>query len=69
MKDYVELIKSLVRPFIIFWGFIIYGVCIMTGREIPTLLAGLITAIVVEYFSERAIIRLKENGTKRDSAG
>jgi hypothetical protein len=60
MKDYSALIKSLVRPFIIVWGFTIYGVCIFIHVEVPSLLAGLITAVIIEYFGERAIKRLKE---------
>ena len=60
MKDWIELVKSLVRPFIIIWGFIVYGVCIMTEAEVPALLVGLITAVVIEYFGERAIMRFRE---------
>ena len=60
MKDWIELVKAIVRPFIIVWGFIVYGVCIMTGVEVPVLLAGLITAVVIEYFGERAIKRFRE---------
>ena len=62
-EEYSQLIKSMVRPFIIVWGFIVYGVCIMTGVEVPDLLAFLISAVIVEYFGERAILRFKrENG-------
>ena len=61
MKDWSEFIKSIIRPFIIVWGLVIYGICLLTGIEIPPLLAGLITAITVEYFSERAIKRFKGN--------
>ena len=60
MRDWIEFIKSLVRPFIIIWGFMVYGICIMTAIEVPPLLAGLISVVVVEYFGERAILRLKE---------
>lgn len=59
MKNWTEFIKSLVRPFIIIWGFIVYGICIMTGVEVPDLLAFLISAVIVEYFGERAILRFK----------
>jgi len=51
-----------VRPFIIIWGFIVYGICIMSSVEVPDLLAFLLSAIVVEYFGERAIKRFKESG-------
>ena len=60
MKGWIELVKACVRPFIIFWGFLVYGVCIMSGIEVPILLAGLISAVIIEYFGERAIKRLKE---------
>jgi hypothetical protein len=60
MKDRAEFIKSIVRPFIIVWGFIVYGICVMTGVEVPYLLSGLVSAVIVEYFSERAISRFKE---------
>ncbi len=60
MKDWTEFIKSVVRPFIIIWGFMVYGICVMTEIEVPDLLAFLISAVIVEYFGERAIKRLKE---------
>ena len=59
MKDWTEFIKSLIRPFIIIWGFIVYGVCIMTEIEVPALLAGLVSVAIIEYFGERAILRFK----------
>ncbi len=59
MKDWTEFIKSLIRPFIIIWGFIVYGVCIMTEVEVPALLAGLVSVVIIEYFGERAILRFK----------
>jgi hypothetical protein len=60
MQDWIELIKAVIRPFIIVWGFAVYGVCILSGTEAPMLLVGLVTAVIVEYFGERAIKRLKE---------
>ncbi len=51
----------MIRPFIIIWGFIVYGVCVMNGVEVPALLAGLISVVIIEYFGERAILRLKGN--------
>ena len=60
MEDYSQFIKSLIRPFIIIWGFMTYGICIMTEVEIPPLLAGLVSAVIIEYFGERAIKRFKE---------
>ena len=60
MKDWTEFIKSLIRPFIIIWGFMVYGVCVMTEVEVPALLAGLVSVVIIEYFGERAILRFKE---------
>ncbi len=60
MKDWIDLIRSLVRPFIIIWGFIVYGVCVMIGVEIPQLLTYLVAAVIIEYFGERAVKRFKE---------
>ncbi len=60
MRDWTDFIRSIVRPFIIIWGFIVYGICAMTEVEVPDLLAFLISAVIVEYFGERAIKRLKE---------
>lgn len=68
MKEYSQFIKSLVRPFIIIWGFIVYGICIMTGTEVPDLLAFLISAVVIEYFGERAILRFKGEEKERGVA-
>lgn len=48
------------RPFIIVWGFVVYGVCVMKGVEVPFLLSGLVSAVIIEYFGERAIKRMKE---------
>ena len=60
MKDWVEFMRSIVRPFIIIWGFMVYGICVMTEVEVPALLAGLISLVIVEYFGERAIKWFKE---------
>ena len=60
MKDWLEFIRSIVRPFIIIWGFIVYGICVMSGIEVPALLAGLVSAVIIEYFGERAINRFRE---------
>ncbi len=60
MKDYSEFIKSLVRPFIIIWGFVVYGICVMTQVEVPYFLSGLVIAVIVEYFGERAIQRFRQ---------
>ena len=58
--EFHEAIKVLVRPFIIVWGFMVYGILIMMQIEVPVLLAGLVSAVIIEYFGERAIKRFKE---------
>ncbi len=60
MKKWTEFIKSIIRPFIIIWGFTVYGICVLTGVEVPELLAALVAAVIIEYFGERAILRFKE---------
>ena len=59
MAEWTEFMKSAVRPFIIVWGAVVYGICIIKGIHVPDPLAGLVAAIVVEYFGERAVYRLK----------
>ena len=70
MQNWIEIIKSSVRPFIIFWGCIVYGVCIIKGIEIPALLMGLVAAAIIEYFGERALLRLsrKEGSDKGEGS-
>jgi hypothetical protein len=60
MEEWIEFIKAIIRPFIIVWGFIVYGICIMSGVEVPTLLVGLVSAVIIEYSGERAVKRFKE---------
>ncbi len=60
MKDWLDFIKGLVRPFIIIWGFIVYGICVINGVEVPYLLSGLVSAVIIEYCGERVIKRLGE---------
>ena len=70
MEEWIEFIKAIIRPFIIIWGFIVYGVCVITGVEVPALLAGLIAAVIIEYFGERAIFRFRrEFGERRCERG
>ncbi len=65
MKEWIEFIKAIIRPFIIIWGFMVYGICVMTEVEVPALLAGLVSVVIIEYFGERAVKRFKENGRKK----
>jgi len=59
-QELAEMFKSLVRPFIIILGLTIYGICVIAEIEVPTLLAGLVSAVIIEYFGERAIKRIRE---------
>jgi hypothetical protein len=61
MQSWIELIKALVRPFIIVWGFVTYALCIFNSVAVPDLLSSLIAAAVIEYFGERAVLRLRAN--------
>jgi len=63
MQSWIELVKSLIRPFIITWGCVVYGICVIGGIAVPDLLSGLVAAAVIEYFGERAFIRLKGNSS------
>jgi len=60
MEEWTQFIKSIIRPFIIIWGCIVYGLCVINEVEVPALLAGLVSAVIIEYFGERAVKRLKE---------
>jgi len=55
-----NFIKALVRPFIISYSWLILGLMWLNQTEIPQLLAGVATAITIEYFGERAVKRIKE---------
>jgi len=59
-QEIADMFKSLVRPFIIVWGCTVYGLCIIIEVEVPSLLAGLVSAVIIEYFGERAIKRFRE---------
>ncbi|MDO8569071.1 MAG: hypothetical protein Q7R57_10230 [Dehalococcoidales bacterium] len=59
MNEWTDFIKAMIRPFIIVWGFTVYGICVIKEIDVPALLAGLITVVIVEYFGERAVLRLR----------
>jgi hypothetical protein len=67
MNNWIELIKAIIRPFIIIWGSVLYGICIIKAIEVPDLLAALVAAVILEYFGERALYRYKENGSTGSS--
>ena len=54
----LELIKGLVRPFLIGSGWLTWLFFLIDGREIPVALGLVIGAITLEYFGERAYLRL-----------
>jgi len=60
MNEWLEFIKGVIRPFIIVWGCVIYGLCVLAQIDPPMLLVGLVTAVIAEYVGERAIKRLSE---------
>lgn len=60
MQPIANLVKTLIRPFIIVWGLVVYGVCVIAGIEMPDMLGWLMVVVVGEYFGERAIKRFKE---------
>ena len=55
-----NFIKALVRPFLIIYFAAIVGMMWFNQTEIPPLLAGIVSAITLEYFGERAFKRIKE---------
>jgi hypothetical protein len=65
MQEWIDFIKAIIRPFIIIWGLVVYGICVLTGTEVPPLLAALVTAVIIEYSGERAIFRFRENSGER----
>jgi hypothetical protein len=69
MAAWIDFIKAIVRPFIIVWGTVLYSVCLFKGIEVPDLLAALVAAFIVEYFGERAVLRLRENSGSGDKKG
>jgi hypothetical protein len=69
MQSWIELVKACVRPFIILWGFISYGLCVLNGIAVPDLLSTLIAAAIIEYFGERAVIRLRTPTTTANTKG
>ena len=54
----LELIKGLVRPFLIGSGWLTWLYFLIDGREVPVALGIVIGAITLEYFGERAYLRL-----------
>jgi hypothetical protein len=69
MENWTELIKAVVRPFIVIWAAMLYGICIIYGIAVPDLLAMLVTAVIIEYFGERALIRFKQSSGGGDTKG
>ena len=60
MKEWTDFIKSIIRPFLIVWGVTFYSICSLNQIEVPAPVAYLIGAIIIEYFGERAIKRIRE---------
>ena len=66
---WADFIKSATRPFIIVWGSILYSICVIRGIAVPDLLAGLVAAVIIEYFGERALMRFKESSGNGGAKG
>lgn len=60
LKDHLEFIKGIIRPLIVVWGLGVFTACVFTPFELPVIIEGLIGAVTVEYFGERAIKRIRE---------
>ncbi len=69
MQDWINLVKALIRPFIITWGFAVYGICVINNIGVPDLLSALIAAAIIEYFGERAVLRLRTPAVSIDTKG
>ncbi|MBI2836142.1 MAG: hypothetical protein HYX85_00410 [Chloroflexi bacterium] len=65
LSEWIDFVRAIVRPFVIISGFVIYGVCVIRGIEVPPILAGLVAATIAEYFGERAILRLRSGQVLR----
>ena len=63
MGELGELIKTAVRPFIICSTWTTLLLMWYQQMEVPTILAGAGAAIVALYFTERSLLRLKNNKT------
>lgn len=59
-KEIADMFKSLVRPFLIVSGWITWLSMIATQADTPEVLTGIVAAITLEYFGERAYKRFKE---------
>ena len=60
MDKATEFLKSVVRPLLIIWGFLVAGIILMQGGELPIEWLAIIGALAGEYGVERAILRLKK---------
>jgi len=54
--------KGMVRPYLIIFSWTMISIMWLLQLDVPTLLQAVATGIVIEYFGERALKRIKPNG-------
>jgi len=62
MVSELEFWKGMVRPYLIIFSWTLIGIMWLCQLPVPPLLQGVATGIVVEYFGERALKRIKPSG-------
>ena len=60
LTSILDFARNFARPFIIYTGWLAFLATIFLPTEPPELLLWLVGAITVEYFGERAILKLKK---------
>lgn len=58
----LEFWKGMVRPYLIIFSWTMISIMWLLQLGVPILLQAVATGIVVEYFGERALKRLKPSG-------
>ena len=58
-KEIADMLKCLVRPYIIVSSWTVWLLMTFTGAEVPALLSGIAGTITIEYGIERAVKRFK----------
>lgn len=62
MVSELEFWKGMVRPYLIIFSWTLIGIMWLLQLSVPALLQGVATGIVIEYFGERALKRIKPSG-------
>lgn len=58
MKDILEFIRGIVRPFVICSGWSVWLVMILSNMPVPDILQVLVSAVTIEYVGERGVRHL-----------